>query len=138
MSPKRHLPYKNRLRNLGLFTLEKILWRPHSKIPVSEGALQGSWRETLHQDCSDRTRTNVHTLREGQLSLDNRKEFFVVRVVRHWNTSPMKAVDAKSLEVFKQRLDKALNNLVWWQGSLLMTDAGTSWSLRSLTSLNII
>lgn len=37
---------------------------------------------------------------------------FTVRVVRHWNRLLRKAVDAPSLEVFKVRLDRALNNLL--------------------------
>ncbi|KFO57343.1 hypothetical protein N302_13836, partial [Corvus brachyrhynchos] len=41
-----------------------------------------------------------------------RKEFFTVRVVRHWNRLPREAVDAPSLEVFKSRLDGALSSLV--------------------------
>lgn len=35
-----HLLYEDRLRKLGLFILEKILWRPPSKLPGSEG---GYW-----------------------------------------------------------------------------------------------
>jgi len=41
-----------------------------------------------------------------------------MRVVRHWNRLPKKAVAAPSLEVFKARLDRALSNLVWWKMSL--------------------
>lgn len=39
-------------------------------------------------------------------------------VVRHWHRLPREAVGAPSLEVFKARLDRALGNLVWWQGCL--------------------
>jgi len=45
-----------------------------------------------------------------------------MRVVRHWNRLPRKAMDAPSLVVFKARLDGALNNLVWWKMSLLMAE----------------
>ena len=51
-------------------------------------------------------------LKEGRVRLDVRKEFFPVRVVRHWNRLPREAVDAPSLELFKARLDGALGNLV--------------------------
>jgi len=47
-------------------------------------------------------------------------KFFSVRVVRHWNRLPGEVVAAPSLEVFKARLDGALNNLVPWKVSLLM------------------
>ena len=41
-----------------------------------------------------------------------RKEFFTMRVVRHWSRLPRAAVDAPSLEVFKARLDGDLSYLV--------------------------
>ena len=43
-----------------------------------------------------------------------------MRVVRHWNRLPREAVDVPSLEVFKARLDGALNNLLWWKVLLPM------------------
>jgi len=43
-----------------------------------------------------------------------------VRVVRHWNRLPRKAVDPSSLEVFKASLDGTLRNLVKWKVSLPM------------------
>ncbi|PKU43407.1 hypothetical protein llap_6291 [Limosa lapponica baueri] len=78
-----HLSYEDRLRELGLFSLD-----------------------------SDGTRGNGFKLKEGRLRLDIRKEFFTVRVVRHWNRLPREVVIAPSLEVFKMRLDGALSNLV--------------------------
>ncbi|KFQ05724.1 hypothetical protein N329_01926, partial [Haliaeetus albicilla] len=55
---------------------------------------------------------NGFKLKEGRFSLDVRKKFFTVRVVRHWNRLPREFMDAPSLEVFKARLDGALSNLV--------------------------
>ncbi|KGL90183.1 hypothetical protein N301_00128, partial [Charadrius vociferus] len=55
---------------------------------------------------------NGYKLEEGRFRLNIRKKFFTLRVVRHWNRLPRKAVAARSLEVFKARLDVALGNLV--------------------------
>jgi len=39
-------------------------------------------------------------------------KFFTMRVVRCWNRLPREVVDASSVEVFKARLDGALDSLV--------------------------
>jgi len=44
--------------------------------------------------------------------LDVRGTFFIERVVRCWNRLHREVEDAPSLEVFKARLDAALDNLV--------------------------
>jgi len=62
--------------------------------------------------CSNRTRRNGCKLKEGRFRLDIRKEFFTVRVVKHWNRLPREAVAAPSLAVLKTRLDGALSNLI--------------------------
>ena len=62
--------------------------------------------------CSDRTSGNGFRLNEGRFTLDIRKKFFAMRVVKHWNRSPREAVAAPSMAEFKARLDEALSNLV--------------------------
>ncbi|KFW11998.1 hypothetical protein N326_03038, partial [Eurypyga helias] len=51
-------------------------------------------------------------LKEGRFRLDIRKNFFIMRVVRHWKKLSKEDVDVSSLKVFKVRLDGALSNLV--------------------------
>jgi len=51
-------------------------------------------------------------VKEGKFRLGIRKNFFAMRVMKHWNRFPREVVDAPSLEVFKARLDGALSNLV--------------------------
>ncbi|KFO61334.1 hypothetical protein N302_12768, partial [Corvus brachyrhynchos] len=55
---------------------------------------------------------NGYKLKEGKFRLDIRKKFFTVRVVRHWNRLPRRAVDAPAVAMFKARLDNALSKLV--------------------------
>jgi len=57
-------------------------------------------------------KANGFKLKEGRFRLDIRKNFFTVRVVRHWNILLREAVYAPSLETFKVRLDGALSNLI--------------------------
>ncbi|GAB0186583.1 hypothetical protein GRJ2_001123600 [Grus japonensis] len=107
-----HLSYEDRLRELGLFSLEKALGRSYRSLPVPEGAYRKAGEGLFTRACSDRTRGNRFKLKEGRFRLDIRKKFFTVRVVRHWNRLPRETVDTPSLEVFKARLDGALSNLV--------------------------
>ncbi|KFR06289.1 hypothetical protein Y956_15646, partial [Nipponia nippon] len=55
---------------------------------------------------------NGFKLQEGRFSLDIRKKFFTVRVVKHQNRLPREVVGAPSLGAFKVRLDGALSNLI--------------------------
>ncbi|KFP50334.1 hypothetical protein N323_06750, partial [Cathartes aura] len=55
---------------------------------------------------------NGFKLKEGRFGLNIRRNFFTMRVVRHWNSLPREMVDTPSLEVFKVRLDMALGTLI--------------------------
>ena len=44
-----NFPYEDRLRGLGLFSLEKAPERPYSSLPVLKGGLQERWGGTLYQ-----------------------------------------------------------------------------------------
>ncbi|KFO79206.1 hypothetical protein N303_01867, partial [Cuculus canorus] len=53
---------------------------------------------------------NGYKLERGRFRLDIRRNFFMVRMVRHWNRLSWEVVDAPSLEVFKARLNGALGS----------------------------
>jgi len=95
----KHLSYEDRLRELGLFSLEKTLWRTHSSLPVPKGSLKRDERDCLSY--SDRTRGNDFKLKEGRIRLEVRQEFFTQCGEA---LLPRGAVDAPSLGVLKARL----------------------------------
>ena len=109
-----HLSYEERLRELGLFSLEKRrLW---GHLTVAFQYLKGTYKQQgerlFTRVDSDRKRENGFKLRQGRFRLDIRKKFFTQRVVTHWNRLPKELVDAPSLKAFKAGLDVALGSLV--------------------------
>jgi len=109
-----HLCYEERLRELGLFSLEKRRrWGDLIEaFKYLKGACKKDGKKHFSRACCDRTRANGFKLKEGRLRLDIRKIFFMMQVVKHWNRLLAEVVDAPSLEKFKCRLDRPLSLLV--------------------------
>jgi len=110
----KHLSCEDRLRELGLFRLEKR--RLQGDLTAAFQYLKGAYRKDGENICSraccNRTRSNGFKLREGRFRLGRRKKVFTMSVVKHWHRFPREVVEALSLETFKARLDGALRNLV--------------------------
>ena len=66
--------------------------RPYSSLPVPEGAYKKAREGLFIRAGRDRRRGNDFKLEEGRFRPDIRKEFFTVRVVRHWNRLPKEVV----------------------------------------------
>ena len=110
-----HFSYKERLRELGLFSLEKR--RLQGDLIVAFQYLKGVYKQEgerlFTREDGDRTRANDFQLRQGRFRLDIRRKFFTQRLLMHCNRLPKEVVDAPSLEAFKARLDVAPGSLVY-------------------------
>jgi len=84
-----------------------------------KGAFKKDGDGLFNRAYSNRTRGNGFKLKEGRFRLGIRKNFFTMRVVKHWHRLPREVGDAPSLETFKARLDGALSNLIELKMSLL-------------------
>jgi len=100
-----HLSYKERLKELGFFSLKKRRLRGDliNACKYLKGGCQEHRARLYLVVPSNRTRGNGHKLKHRK---------FQLRVTEHWNRLPRDAVDSSSLEIFKTCLDEVVCSLL--------------------------
>ncbi|KAK4826359.1 hypothetical protein QYF61_007953 [Mycteria americana] len=116
-----HLSYEERLRELGLFSLENrrcpctIVHRHMHKSyeeRLRELGLFSLGKRRLRGDLIALYNCLKGGCSEGRFRLDITKNFFTERVVKHWNRLPREVVESPSLEVFKRCVDVVPRDMV--------------------------
>ena len=110
-----NLSYEDRLRELGLFSLEQRRLKEKNEkredlINIHKylrGVCQVNGASLFPFVPTDRTRGNRHKPKQRKIQL-----IFAVRLTEHWNRFPREVVQSPSLEVFKTCLHAILCNVL--------------------------
>ena len=108
--------YEDRLKEIGLWTLEKrrLMFDMIQvyKVLNNVGNIELSVLK-IGDNSSERINTRSQSdslnLVKKRSSLDIRKHFFTERVVEHWNRLPSEVKHAPTLRIFKNALKKSLD-----------------------------
>ena len=96
-----HLPYEERLNNLGLFSLGKRRLRGDLINVYKYVKGGGRQMDEALLVWSDRTRSNGLKLEHGKFHTNMWNKCFTARVTEHWIRLSREVVEAPSMEIFK-------------------------------------
>ncbi|PKU37620.1 hypothetical protein llap_12074 [Limosa lapponica baueri] len=108
------LPYEERPRELGLFSLEERRLRGDdiTRFQYLKGGYKKDGDSLFTRSHMEKTRGNGYKLLLRRFSLDTRGKFFTVRTICFWISLPREVVDSPTLDTFKIQLDRVLGYLV--------------------------
>ena len=105
----RHKTYEERLKALNLFSLEKRRLRGDmiQVFKLVKNIDNLNFEEIFDIDNNNRTRGHAFKLKyKNKFKTDLGKHFFSNRVIKPWNNLPKYVVESKSLNSFKNNIDK--------------------------------
>lgn len=119
------LPYEEKL---GLFSLEEWAWGRSYHHPLSRGWLQRRWRLPFHKEPQGKDKGLLgYKLLVGTFHLGTRWKFFKIWRISPLESSPRKALDLLTLDIFKVQLDRVLGHpvlSVFFQRKFVADDPG--------------
>ena len=101
-------PYEQRLRDLGIHSLETRRLRGNliETFKILNGFENLNYEKLFTYDLNNLTRSNGHKLCHKRFQTNVAKNFFTYSTVKEWNKLPYDVVQSQSINEFKTKLDK--------------------------------